>query len=205
MRASSSGSREEAKRRMPALSPSASAKAAPRTMPVSSMVWWVSTSRSPRALSSRSNPPWRPICSSMWSKNGMPVETLALPVPSRSIRTEISVSLVDRFFTATLGGFTWPAPSSEDLLEGGQEGVVLLRPADRDPQAVVEAGPAGEVADEDAGVEQPFPGDLPGGASPGASGVSPDTKEDEVGPRREDIDAVQGGQGGADPVAFGLD
>ena len=56
-----------AKRRTPALSPSASRNTSPSTMAVSSTVWWLSTWRSPVAFTVRSKPPWRPSWSSMWS------------------------------------------------------------------------------------------------------------------------------------------
>src|SRR5207245_4273561 len=67
-RASSSGNEIDANRRMPALSPSASASASPRAMPTSSTVWWASTSRSPAARSTRPNPPCLPSCASAGSK-----------------------------------------------------------------------------------------------------------------------------------------
>ena len=59
-------------------------------MPTSSTVWWASTCEVARRLDVRSNPPWRPSCSSMWSKNGRPVETPAWPRPSSTSVTSIA-------------------------------------------------------------------------------------------------------------------
>src|SRR5258705_6784710 len=63
---------------------------------MSSTVWCWSTSRSPFALSVRSKRPCTAKSSSMWSRNGSPVSTLARPEPSSLNRTCTSVSLVWR-------------------------------------------------------------------------------------------------------------
>src|ERR1700716_2027626 len=63
---------------------------------MSSTVWCWSTSVSPVALSVRSKRPCTANSSSMWSRNGSPVRTLALPAPSSTNRTCTFVSLVRR-------------------------------------------------------------------------------------------------------------
>src|SRR5207302_1708275 len=95
-RASSRGRLMEAKRRTPALSPRAEARASPSTIPTSSTVWWASTFRSPWAFRSRSKPPCLPSWATMWSRNGSPVLTSARPPPSRSRASSMAVSLVRR-------------------------------------------------------------------------------------------------------------
>src|SRR5882757_12553 len=52
--------------------------------------------RSPLALTMRSMREWRASRSSIWSRKPIPVEIDAAPVPSRSIATSTSVSLVAR-------------------------------------------------------------------------------------------------------------
>ena len=90
------------KRPMPRLSPSASRMAWPITMPTSSTVWWSSTQVSPFARTVRSHSEWRPSALSMWSKKPTPVSTSQAPLPSRSIVTLMSVSLVLRSTVARL-------------------------------------------------------------------------------------------------------
>src|SRR6185503_6645146 len=134
---------------MPALSPSALAKAWPNVMPMSSTVWCASMCRSPFAEISRSNTPWRATCSSMWSRKGTPVAIFDLPFPSRLSLTPIFVSLVLRVTSALrMAVFTplavrrarmSPGGSTfEGLFQGGEESGVLVRCADRDPQAIRE-------------------------------------------------------------------
>src|SRR5262249_45483130 len=94
--ASSRGTIADANRRTPALSPTASLNAVPSTMPTSSTVWWRSTSRSPLGATERSKPACLPSCSSMWSRNGIPVDAVALPDPSISSTTSTVVSFVAR-------------------------------------------------------------------------------------------------------------
>ena len=84
------------KRRMPRLSPTACRKACPSTMPTSSVVWWKSMWRSPTAFTVRSNSPCRAKAVSRWSRKPMPVAMSALPDPSRSSVSAISVSEVVR-------------------------------------------------------------------------------------------------------------
>ena len=120
-----------------------------------------------RRRTARSNSPWRPNASSMWSKNGTPVATSVAPVPSRSSVTVMSVSRVARVdggracpcarpflscrYVALAGGEnvarlavrrdrSRPSPSRKRL--------VLLLGADRHAQAVLEPRRAREVADE---------------------------------------------------------
>ncbi len=82
---------------MPSLSPRAAPMASPRTIPTSSIVWCSSTCRSPLASMASDTPPWFGICSSMWSKNGRPVEMCPEPpMESRSNSRAIFVSLVLR-------------------------------------------------------------------------------------------------------------
>src|SRR5262249_61756995 len=81
---------------MPFMSPSACFTAWPSAMPTSSVVWWWSMCRSPLALTVRSMREWRSKRSSMWSRKPMPVAIDEAPVPSRSIVTSTSVSLVVR-------------------------------------------------------------------------------------------------------------
>src|SRR6476619_5440140 len=88
----------------------------------------------------------------MWSKKGRPVDASTVPVgPSRSIEIEIDVAFVVRSFVAARltssdptrrpNGTAFGGTSSfENLLEGGEEGVVLGAGADGDPQASFERG-----------------------------------------------------------------
>ena len=78
---------------------SASAKALPKTMPVSSMVWWQSTSQSPTVFTLRPKFPWTAKALSMWSKKPTPVEMARSP-PSRQSSRVTSVSLVFRCMDA---------------------------------------------------------------------------------------------------------
>ena len=110
----------------------------------------------PRPATTRSKPPWRPSCSSMWSKKGRPVETSTAPVPSMSTET------LDR---GLLGGALALGPPDPSLViccvlssrrpqtppEGLQEPVVLGGGAHRDPQAPGQAVPARTVSHQDAG------------------------------------------------------
>src|SRR5207302_735553 len=70
--------------------------APPRTRPRSSTVWCWSTSRSPFAFTVRSKRPCTATSSSMWSRNGSPVRTVALPDPSSAKPTCTLVSFVRR-------------------------------------------------------------------------------------------------------------
>src|SRR6266851_288970 len=81
---------------MPFMSPSACFTAWPSEMPTSSVVWCWSMCRSPFAFTVMSMRAWRASRSSMWSRKPMPVEIDDAPVPSRSIATSMSVSLVVR-------------------------------------------------------------------------------------------------------------
>src|SRR5258706_10722 len=115
-------------------------------MPMSSTVWCPSMCRSPFAEISRSNTPWRATCSSMWSRNGTPVAIFDLPFPSRLSLTPIFVSLVLRVTSDLRMTMLTPArvrcaqfgpgeSSGEGLFQCGEEGGVLIRRADRYPQA----------------------------------------------------------------------
>src|SRR2546423_13448003 len=109
----------------------------------------------------------------MWSKNGSPVPTSARPGPSRSTATRTRVSLVSRRF-------------SERRIEGIQKGVVLVRRADRDPEAAFERGTRREVAHEDRTLQEPLP-------ETGAVAIS-GPEEEEVGPRRPDVHTRPGAE-----------
>src|SRR2546421_2114760 len=74
--------------------------------------------------------PWRATWSSICSRNGSPVLKRAAPLPSRSTRTRICVSLVLRTTSA--------ARVSEGFMEGVEQYTVFLRRADRDAQALRE-------------------------------------------------------------------
>src|ERR1700761_5106893 len=155
-RVSSSGIRLLPNRVIPALSPSASRRAWPTAIDVSSTVWWASISTSPLARTVRSRPPCLPSWLSMWSKNGTPVSTSTTPMPSRSSLTRIWVSWVRRSTRALRSRFT-PAPpntvSFDHFVQGRSERRHLLGGPDRDPE------PAGrpDLADQHAPVDQPLP------------------------------------------------
>src|SRR5689334_7316869 len=105
--------------------------------------------RSPFADISRSNTPWRATCSSMWSRNGTPVAICDLPFPSRLSLTPIFVSFVLRVTSALRMAVLTPlavrrarmgpgGSSFDGLFQCGEESGVLVRRADRDPQAIRE-------------------------------------------------------------------
>src|SRR5690606_5315274 len=107
----------------------------PRVMPTSSTVWCASMCRSPSALMSRSMSPCLAIWSSMWSRNGTPVSSDCLPVPSRLTATRMRVSLVLRVISAVrIKGAS--LNEAEDILQGVEHCAVFVRGADRDAQAV---------------------------------------------------------------------
>ncbi len=109
---------------MPFFSPAACLIALPNTIPVSSMLWWQSTSRSPWQSTSRSNSPCLANPSSIWSKKRIPVCSLLFPVPSRHRRAVICVSFVSRLISAVLitvlsphlSFFHAPGPISKSVL-----------------------------------------------------------------------------------------
>ena len=100
-----------------------------------------------------------PSCSSMWSKNGMPVDADAL---AAAVDVERRASIVGLLGGAVLAAIVaraahQTATSWSDVAERGEERVVLLGRADGDTQAVLEAGPAREVAHEHPVVDQLLP------------------------------------------------
>ena len=101
-RASSIGSIKEPNLSMPSLSPTALAIACPRTIPVSSIVWWQSTIISPIALTSRLKNPCLAKLFNIWSKKPIPVSISVFPLPSISNVSLISVSLVFLSIVAVL-------------------------------------------------------------------------------------------------------
>ena len=126
-------------------------------MPTSSTVWCRSTSRSPFASSVRSKP-------------AVLAELLEHVVEERDAgrrsRSRRCRRRRDRRSIARLRGLALLSCAarrrhSRHLLQGaaerGEERVVLRRRADGDPQALVEPGPAREVADEHAAREQRLP------------------------------------------------
>src|SRR6185503_19557979 len=127
---------------MPFLSPRAFASAWPSVMPMSSTVWCASISRSPFARTVRSMAPWRATWSSMWSRKGMPEESSARPVPSRSTATKTCVSFVSRWISALR------MVGLEDRREGLEEPRILIGRADGEPQAVFEERGAMEGPDQ---------------------------------------------------------
>src|SRR5215813_2742199 len=134
---------------MPFLSPSASANARPRQIAVSSTEWWSSICRSPLHVTSRSKSPWRANSSSMWSRNGTPVETALLPSPSRSSLRWMSVSLVARLISA------W-RDIRKNLLQSIYQFVVLFRRADADANVLAEHRRFADVANQNAARVQSF-------------------------------------------------
>ena len=76
---------------------------------MSSTVWCASTSMSPVGPHAQVEQPVFGELASMWSKNGTPVLTSAVPLPSRSSATSTLVSLVTRS--------TRPGPA-RDLVPG---------------------------------------------------------------------------------------
>src|SRR6185295_5234895 len=90
--------------------------------------------RSPLASISRSSMPWRATWSSMCSRNGSPVESLAWPRPSRSSLSRICVSLVLRVTSACLISDL----SLQRFSQGGEQYTVFIRRADRDAQAIAQ-------------------------------------------------------------------
>src|SRR3984893_16525625 len=77
--------------------------------------------------------PWRATWSSMCSRNGSPVESFAAPLPSRSTRTRIWVSLVLRVTSAVL---TMEFLSSQRLTQRVEQYTVFVRRADGYAQAI---------------------------------------------------------------------
>src|SRR6185503_18015148 len=100
-RASSIGSTAEPYRATPSRAPSASASAAPRAAWTSSTVWCSSTSTSPAAARSRSNPAWKASSVSRWSRNPSEVSTRDRPVPSSASVSRSAVSVVVRRIVAS--------------------------------------------------------------------------------------------------------
>ena len=84
---------------MPFLSPSALRIAMPSAIPVSSMVWWESTYKSPFTVAFKSKSPCLAKLFSIWSKKPMPVSIVVTPVPSMLNSILISVSFVFRVIT----------------------------------------------------------------------------------------------------------
>src|SRR5882762_9919663 len=87
--------------------------------------------RSPFASMSRSSMAWRATWSSMCSRKGSPVDSLASPLPSTLSRTRIWVSLVLRT--------TSEVRMSKRFPEGGKQYTVFVGRADRDTQAVAQS------------------------------------------------------------------
>src|SRR3712207_4717132 len=119
--ASMSGALASAKRVRLARSPKAPSSARPSTRPASSTVWWSSTQVSPSASTRRSTPEWCARRWRRWSKNPTPVETSALPEPSRSSSTLMAVSPVSRS-ALPIRAIILPFPSQA---HGDALGVVL--------------------------------------------------------------------------------
>src|SRR5262249_42950083 len=141
--------------------------------------------------------PWRATWSSMCSRNGMPVASLAVPVPSRFTRTRICVSLVLRSTSAVLG-FTSFRSFLQRLSQSCDQYTVFLGRADGEPQAVGERWQAAvEVAHEHALCAKAFI-DLRAGA-----GRALDAREEKVGHRRIDLQARQALELGPDALALG--
>mmetsp|Transcript_84030 Transcript_84030/g.163289 ORF Transcript_84030/g.163289 Transcript_84030/m.163289 type:complete len:344 (+) Transcript_84030:268-1299(+) len=107
-------------RAMPLRSPSALSNASPKASAQSSAVWWSSMCRSPLHCSCKSKRPCFASCSSMWSKNPMPVDTEhEEPVPSRLISQLMDVSLVAREHFPTRDGLLPALPTSFARFEEG--------------------------------------------------------------------------------------
>ena len=141
---------------MPALSPSACASASPSAMPTSSTVWWASTSRSPSAFD-------REVEAAVLAELAEHVVEerqaggdvdLARPVEVERDVDRASPWCARDTVARRSGGSSW---SREHLAQRGEERVVLLGRADRDPQAPVEPGPRRAVAHEHRAVDQPLP------------------------------------------------
>ena len=120
-----------AKRRTPALSPSASRNASPSAMATSSTVWWVSMCRSPVA----SHAQVEPAVAAELVEHVVVERDAGRDVGDGRCRrgrssTSIDVSLVARLRRRRRGS------SRATSVEGGEERVVLLRRADGDAQAV---------------------------------------------------------------------
>ena len=153
----------DANRRIPALSPSASAHASPRMMPTSSTVWWASTSRSPAASTVRSNPPCRPNWLEHVVEEGEAGETSMVPGP-----VDVQGDLDRGLLGAPLprGG---PAPGGRHVaslcgtLRAGRPGTGRSPRGvpDGDPQAAVEPRPAPNSPARGPTVEEVLP-DLAG-------------------------------------------
>ena len=131
----------DANRRMPDLSPSASASACPSAMPQSSTVWWPSTCRSPLHVTSRSQPACLPSCCSMWSKNGMPVSARRRP---RSVEVQLDgdVGLLRRCGATLAVRLVLMRRTSRRLVE---EQIDLVLRAGRDAQRVRHDGASGRA------------------------------------------------------------
>src|SRR5215472_17743168 len=129
---------------MPFLSPSACLTACPSAMPTSSVVWWWSMWRSPRAVTLTSMREWRARRSSMWSRKPMPVETVALPVPSRSTATSTSVSFVVRRSEALRMArpFVKRRPSIRRTNPAPPRPRIIVDDCRRRPTLMQQAGPA---------------------------------------------------------------
>src|SRR5262245_54252273 len=189
---------------MPFLSPTARATAWPKTMPMSSTVWWASTCRSPFAWMSRSSMPGRATWSSMWSRKGMPVARKALPLPSTLTDSAICVSAVLRSalaarvdIAASFKGIAYTKSAlGERFAERGEAPPVLLRRPDREPDAAVQQRHAGvKVLDEDAAVAHP----LEDGSRVG------NANQDEIRVAREDCDPWKLPQFGIESAPLGHD
>src|SRR5262252_1774216 len=150
---------------MPFLSPTARATAWPSVIPISSTVWWASTCRSPFAWISRSSIPCRATWSSMWSRNGIPVESAARPLPSTLTDSAICVSWVLRSALAARVGISasfrqiayTKSAFGERLRERGETARVLIRRSDGEPHAALEERhPGVEVLDEHAAASHAF-------------------------------------------------
>ena len=81
------------------------ARVLPRVMAVSSVVWWSPVSRSPLALTVRSNPAPLAMADRISSNSSIPVSTWIMPLPSISRKTSMLVSFVSLFLDADMGGY----------------------------------------------------------------------------------------------------
>ena len=147
--ASSSGTSALPNRRMPALSPSASANASPSAIAVSSTVWCASMCRSPIGVHGAGRT--RRACRAgraCGRRSRRRSRRRPCPVPSRSISTlGPSTRAVSR---STRAGAAASPVIRATCADRGQERVGLLRRAGGDPQPAGQA----DVADQHAAVQQ---------------------------------------------------
>src|SRR3954447_6571112 len=86
----------------------------------------------------------------MWSKNPMPVLTLASPRPSRSTRTRRSVSLVFRLTSPIRGMSNIKSVGGKNLLQCRHDFIHVFGCANRDPETFRQLGRRRYISDQDA-------------------------------------------------------